>query len=220
LYQINVCYGGESSNCGVFQQLKDNISDEYYLGSFTNFSDETKSSVTATFQNGDYCASPINKYRSSEVTFIKNTNGCPNCMCAYDISVSEDVACEYKFTATLTECLLSKYVTGKEFQETVGDYLYKIKLCNVGDTNTNCGVSQGSNSLGSFTNFSDETDTSITATFQGGTYCEVVGKDRSSKVTFIMNGCDLCNCDTYTISVNEDKTCEYEITVTLTSLFL
>jgi hypothetical protein len=128
------------------------------------------------------------------------------------------------------ECLFCKVVFGRQFEAEVrlqngfdNDYLFQIKVCDEGDTSSNCGIYQTwptdeshSFSLGSFTKFVDETDTSVTAIFQNGTHSGCpYGIKRSANVSFVKN-CSQDDCDGYEIAAYEPDICEYIVTVTLT----
>jgi len=100
-FDINVCEGDINSNCGIYQEEKENVLQRtFYLGSFTKFVDETDTSITAIFQNGNYCSN--HKPRNATVTFIMSD--CKDCICdAYDIAFTEPAHCVYEFTVTLTD---------------------------------------------------------------------------------------------------------------------
>jgi len=282
LYQIKVCNKGDTSTiCGVYQ-TRIATGRRYYLGSFAKFVNETDTSVTAIFQDGESCGSFGNRFAT--VTFI---GSCSQDCGGYEITTTEPVPCEYEFTATLTstpsetptisvapsvvptnsleptksqlpsprpslsllptetgsqtpsgaptislvptkECLLCKVVFGRQFETESGSYLYhgqnctylyQIKVCNKGDTSSNCGVYQTRSAdgwgtyLGSFAEFVNETDTSVTAIFQDGNSCGSSG-NRFATVIFNMNDCK--DCVLYAITASEPVRCEYEFTVTLT----
>ena len=118
------------------------------------------------------------------------------------------------------------YVEARKFdikeEATVGsdEYLISITMCEEGETNQECGVQMCETfggrrcySLGSFSEYVDETSSSVDAVFQNGDLCGY-GLQRSGKVCF-WNRYSCQNCDAYELAVTETSPCEYKITVTL-----
>ncbi|KAL7434562.1 hypothetical protein ACHAXM_004145 [Skeletonema potamos] len=101
-FNIKVCNEVDTSSnygCGVYQEARDYRT--FHLGSFDRFVDETDTSVTAIFLNGESTFCPESKKRFTNVKFIMN--GCKDYSCdAYDIEVVENILCEYDITVTLS----------------------------------------------------------------------------------------------------------------------